>query len=76
MGNGQCEKFNRTLINMLGILDGKLKSDRKRHIGPLVHTYNCTRNDTTQGSPFYLIFGPRPRLPIDIAFGIALEKRQ
>ena len=76
MGNGQCEKLNTTLINMLGILDGKLKSDRKRHIGHLVHTYNCIRNDTTQESPFYLMFGSRPRLPIDIAFGIALEKRQ
>ena len=76
MGNCQCEKFNRTLINVLDTLDGKLKSDWKSHIGPYVHADNCTKNDTTQGSTFYLMFGRRPRSPIDIAFGIDLEKRQ
>ncbi len=47
MGNGACERFNRTLINMLRTLEPSQKSDWKAFIKPLVHAYNCTRNDST-----------------------------
>ncbi len=57
MGNGQCERFNRTLIDMLGTLDHPKKSDWAAHIGPLVHAYNATRHDTTGQTPFFLMFG-------------------
>ena len=40
--NGQCEKFNSTLINMLGTLPTKKKSEWKNYIEMLVHAYNCT----------------------------------
>ncbi|KAK3106463.1 hypothetical protein FSP39_020529 [Pinctada imbricata] len=69
MGNGQCERFNRTLINMLGTLNKDQKKDWKRYIGPLTHAYNCTRHDTTGVMPYSLMFGRDPRLPIDIMFG-------
>ena len=34
--NGQCERFNSTLINMLGTLPKEKKSEWKNHIGMLV----------------------------------------
>ncbi|XP_071116150.1 uncharacterized protein [Haliotis cracherodii] len=68
-----CERFNRTLCNMLGTLDPDSKRDWKTHVGPLVHAYNCTQHESTGQSPFFLMFGRHPRLPVDIAFGLDIE---
>ncbi len=76
MGNGMCERFNRTLIDMIGTLDHKEKADWTSHIGPLVHAYNSTRHDTTGQSPFFLMFGREPRLPVDLAFGLDQNERR
>ena len=35
----------------------------------LVHTYNCTRSTTMGFSPYYLMCGQKPWLPIDLYFG-------
>ena len=69
--NGQCKRFNSTLINMLGTLPKEKKSEWKNHIGTLVHAYNCTQNSATGFSPYYLMFGRQPCLPVDVALGLA-----
>ena len=69
-GNGQCERFNSTLCNMLGTLSDEEKSDWKSHLGCMTHAYNCTKHASTTYSPYYLMFGRHPRLPIDIEFGL------
>ena len=69
--NGQCERFNSTLINMLGTLPKEKKSEWKNHIGMLVHAYNCTQNSAMGFSPYFLTFGRQPHLPINAAFGLA-----
>ena len=69
--NGQCERFNSTLINMLGTLPKEKKSVWKNHVGTLVHAYNCTRNSATGFSPYYLMFGRQPCLLVDVALGLA-----
>ena len=68
-GNGLTERFNRTLINMLGTLDPDQKSDWKKYIPSLVHAYNCTRHDSTGFSPYELMFNRQPRLPVDLLLG-------
>ena len=69
--NGQCKRFNSTLINMLGTLPKEKKSECKNHIGTLVHAYNCTQNSAMGFSPYYLMFGRQPHLPVDVVLGLA-----
>ncbi len=69
-GNAQCERFNKTLLDLLGTLEDKEKSRWRLHIAPLVHAYNCTKNEATGMSPYFLMFGRDPNLPIDISFGL------
>ena len=70
MGNGLCERFNRSLLSMLGTLRPDDKIDWKKHVAPLVHAYNCTKHDSTGFSPYKLMFGREPRLALDIVLGI------
>ena len=53
-GNGKTERLNQTLLSMLRMV---------------VHAFNCTRHEATGYSPFFLLFGRSPRLPIDVIFG-------
>ena len=55
---------------MLGTLSDEEKSDWKSHLGCMTHAYNCTKHASTTYSPYYLMFGRHPRLPIDIEFGL------
>ena len=68
-GNAVTERMNRSLLNMLGTLEPHAKLDWKSQVAPLVHAYNCATHAATGFSPYYLMFGRHPRLPIDLVMG-------
>lgn len=64
------ERYNCKLLSMLGILKDTEKHHWRDFVKPLTQAYNCTENDVTGYSPYELMFGRQPCLPIDIAFGL------
>ena len=73
MTNDQCERFNSTLCNMLGTLSERDKLDWKAHLSSMTHAYNCTQHPSTTYSPYFLMFGRQPRLPIDFEMGLPVD---
>ena len=74
-GNGQTERFNQTLLNMLGTLEEDKKVEWKKHVPTMVHAYNSTRHESTGLTPHFLMFGRHPRLALDAFLGIEPDRR-
>ena len=56
----------------VGYFAQKPKNTWREQVSTLVHAYNCTRNNATGFSPYYLMFGCKLHLPIDLIFGTNL----
>ena len=66
--NGQVERMNQTIICMIGKLEEDRKACWSEHLPELLMAYNATRSAVTGYSPYYLLFGRRPRIPVDYLF--------
>ena len=66
--NGQVERIHQTLMRMIGKLDPDRRKNWPSHLGAITHVYNSTRSLVTGYSPYYLMFGRRPCLPVDLIF--------
>ena len=66
--NDQVERMNQTIIHMIGKLEEDRKACWSEHLPELLMVYNATRSAVTGYSPYYLLFGRRPRIPVDYLF--------
>ena len=66
--NGQVERMNQTIIHMIGKLEEDKKAYWSEHLPELLMAYDATRSTVTGYSPYYLLFGRRPRIPVDYLF--------
>ena len=72
--NGQPERFNCTLMTILGTLPEDKKINWQDWVSTLCHTYNCTVTKVTGYSPYFLMFGHQPRIPVAEVFDITFPK--
>lgn len=63
--NGLTERLNRTLTDMLAMYVSEDHRDWDINLPFVTFAYNSSRHDTAGYSPFYLLFGYDPPLPMD-----------
>ncbi|KAG1933960.1 retrotransposable element [Pimephales promelas] len=73
-GNGGCERFNQTLLSLLGTLDADHQGYWTDSLPALVQAYNNSVHSTTGYAPAYLMFGRHVRLPTDLLLGAAMAE--
>ena len=73
--NGCVERMNETLLKMLRALPEKRKGRWHQSIDKVLFAYNATKHESTGYSPYYLMFGREPILPLDLILGINNQKK-
>ena len=63
--NDQVERMNQMIIHMIGKLEEDKKAWWSKHLPELLMAYNATHSTVTRYNPYYLLFGRRPRIPVD-----------
>ena len=57
-------------MNMLGTLEPHLKPQLHEYVDAMKHAYNCTHHYSTGYTPYFLMSGRHPKLPVDLIFGL------
>ena len=71
--NGQVERFNQTLKNAIAIYAESKPGSWSQFLESVCWAYNSSLNPITGFSPYYLMFGREPRLPMDVFHGNAKD---
>ena len=61
---------------MLGTLPTHAKRNWQEWVANLTHAYNCTISPITGFSPYFLMFGRTPKLPLDIELGVPMVEQK
>lgn len=68
-GNGQVERFNRTLGEMLAIYCDDNPHDWDNHLPYILAAYRSAKHSSTKMSPNMLLFGRENALPLHVVVG-------
>ena len=66
--NGQVERMNQTIIQMISKLEQDEKARWSEHLPEMLAAYNGTHSAVTGYSPYFLLFGRKARIPVDCLF--------
>lgn len=70
--DGLSERFNRTLKEMLRCFINDNHSNWDELLSSLCFAYNTSVHSTTNTTPFEVLFGRKPKLPLDLVLGSGL----
>ena len=66
--NGTVERVHQTLRQMITKMDPNKRAKWPSHLGSILIANNATRLLITGYLPYFLMFGCRPRLPVNLLF--------
>ena len=61
---------------MLGTLPTHAKKNWQEWIAIHTHAYNCTVSSVTGFSPYFVMFGRTPKIPLEVEMGITLVDQE
>ena len=64
--DGLVERFNSSLCDGLSMYVSTHQKDWDKHLPLFLFAHRVAPNATTGESPFYLLYGREPRLPLDV----------
>ena len=60
----------------MGTLPTNAKKNWQEWIATLTHAYTCTLSSVTGFSPYFLMFGRTPKIPLDVEIGVTLVDQE
>ena len=71
--DGQTERQNRTIQAMLSAFASNRRDDWDLWLDSVTFAYNTSKHDALGISPYEVVFGQSPRLPIELKLGMPLK---
>lgn len=63
--NGLTERLNKTIADMISVYTNKNQTNWDEYLPHVTFAYNTSKQDTTHFSPFMLVYGREPVLPLE-----------